>query len=74
MKKNEVLKKKKWLKNRRREKRMTKQSNYEKKTHKGTSAFSLQMNEIRQAAADAEGKKTRGEIAKKMGLNPKEVF
>ena len=74
MKKNEVLKKKKWLKARRRVKRMKKQNNYVGKTHKGTSAFDLQMNEMRQAAADAEEKKTRGEIAKKMGLNPKEVY
>ena len=73
MKKNEVLKKKKWLKNRRRVKRIKKQSNYEKKTHKGTSAFSLQMNEMRQAAADAEDKKTKGEMAKAMGINSKEV-
>jgi len=52
---------------------MKKQNNYERKTYKGTSAFSLQMNEMRQAAADAEDKKTKEEMAKAMGINPKEV-
>jgi len=44
MNKSDILKKRKWLKNRRREKKIKKQQNYEAKTHKGTSKFDLQEN------------------------------
>jgi len=56
MNKSRSLRKKKWLKNRRRENKIKKQQNYEAKTHKGTSRFNLQEG-IRRA--EREKKKKR---------------
>ena len=52
------LKKRKWLKNKRREKEIKKQQNYESKTHKGTSKFDLQEN-IRRAEREKKEEKLR---------------
>jgi len=46
MKKSKILKKKKWLKARQREKKIRKQKNYESKTYKGTGPFNLTQNLI----------------------------
>ena len=44
MNKSDIFKKRKWLKKRRREKKVRKQQNYLAKTHKGASKFDLQEN------------------------------
>lgn len=59
------LKKRKWLKNRRREKEIKKQQNYKAKTHKGTSKFNLQEN-IRRA--EREKKEEKLKIKKMEGM------
>ena len=46
MNKSNILKKKKWLKKRQRERKIKKQQNYESKTHKGTGPFNLSQNLI----------------------------
>jgi tellurite resistance protein len=73
MKTNKTVKKKKWLKARRRVKRLKKQHNYVSKTYKGTDPFYLQQNLIQQAEMEAREKEVKKEIAKAMGLNPREV-
>jgi len=52
------LKKRKWLKNRQREKKIKKQKNYESKTHKGTGKFYLQEN-IRRAEREKKEEKLK---------------
>ena len=52
------LKKRKWLKARRREKKLKKQQNYEAKTHKGTGKFDLQEN-IRRAEREKKEEKLK---------------
>ena len=52
------LKKRKWLKNRQREKRIKKQQNYKAKTHKGTGKFDLQEN-IRRAEREKQEEKLK---------------
>ncbi len=58
MKKSDILKKRRWLKNRRREKDIKKQKNYESKTHKGTNKFDLQEN-IRRAEREEKEEKLK---------------
>lgn len=58
MKKSGILKKKKWLKARRRAKKIKKQQNYEAKTHKGTGKFDLQDN-IRRAEREKQEEKLK---------------
>ena len=58
MNKSDVLKKRKWLKDRRREKKIKKQNNYLAKTHKGASKFDLQEN-IRVAREKEKEKKLK---------------
>jgi len=52
------LKKRRWLKNRRREKDIKKQKNYESKTHRGTSKFDLREN-IRRAEREEKEEKLK---------------
>jgi len=52
------LKKRKWLKNRQREKKIKKQQNYETKTHRGTSKLDLQEN-IRRAEREKKEEKLK---------------
>jgi len=56
MNKSDILKKRKWLKKRRREKKIKKQQNYESKTHKGISKFNLQENIRRTERKEKEEK------------------
>jgi len=56
MNKLSFLKKKKWLKNRRRAKKVKKQNKYLSKTHKGTDAFYLQQN-LEEQSKQAEREK-----------------
>ena len=58
MSKSRGLKKKKWLKNRRRENKIKKQQNYEAKTHKETGKFDLQEN-IRRAEREKKEEKLK---------------
>ena len=71
--KNDTLKKKKWLKARTRLNKMRKQHNFVAKTYKGVDSFYLKQNLVCQAEKDAREKQVRGEIAKVMGLNLKDV-
>ena len=52
------LKKRKWLKNRQREKRIKKQQNYKAKTHKGTGKFDIQEN-IRRVEREKQEEKLK---------------
>ena len=65
MNKLSILKKKKWLKARRRARKIKKQQNYEAKTHKGTNKFDLQEN-IRRA--EREKKEEKLKIKKMEGM------
>ena len=62
MDKLSFLKKKKWLKDRRRAKKIKKQKNYESKTYKGTSPFYLSQNLINRSQEE----KKQGEIEQKI--------
>ena len=74
MKVNDTLKKKKWLKARKRVKRLNKTHNYIEKTKKGVHQLYIDQSRMQDAADEAERKKTRSNIAKSMGLNPREVI
>ena len=65
MNKSRSLRKKKWLKNRRRENKIKKQQNYESKTRKGTNKFDLQENTKR---AEKEKKEEKLKIKKMEGM------
>jgi len=65
MNKSDVLKHKKWLKDRRREKKVRKQQNYLAKTHRGVSKFNLQEN-IRRA--ERKEKEEKLKIKKMEGM------
>ena len=58
MNKSKGLRKRKWLKNRRRENKIKKQQNYKAKTHKGTGKFDLQEN-IRRAKREKKEEKLK---------------
>jgi len=60
------LKKKKWLKERRRTKKIKKQQNYESKTHKGTNPFYLSQNLINRSQEEKKQKKIEQDIRKKI--------
>jgi len=60
------LKKKKWLKDRRRTKKIKKQHNYESKTHKGTNPFYLSQNLINRSQEEKKQKKIEQNIRKKI--------
>ena len=66
MKKSKILKKRKWLKNRRREKKIRKQQNYVSKTHMGTGSFNLTQNLIRKEQEEKEQKEIELKIRKKI--------
>ena len=68
MKKNDTLKKKKWLKARTRVNRMKKHHN------KGIDPFTMRQNQMLQAEKDARERAVEKEIAKAMGLNSKDVI
>ena len=65
MNKSRSLRKKKWLKNRRRENKIQKQQNYEAKTRKGTNKFDLQENIKR---AEREKKEEELKIKRMEGM------
>ena len=65
MNKSKGLRKKKWLKNRRRENKIKKQQNYESKTRKETGKFDLQENIKR---AEREKKEEKLKIKKMEGM------
>jgi len=60
------LKKRKWLKNRRREKKIRKQQNYESKTHKGTGPFNLSQNLINRSQEEKEQREIEQKIRKEI--------
>ena len=66
MNKLSSLKKKKWLKNRRRTKKIKKQQNYESKTHKGTNPSYLSQNLINRSQEEKKQKKIEQDIRKKI--------
>ena len=66
MKKLSTLKKKKWLKARRREKKIKKQQNYESKTHKGTGPFNLSQNLINRSQDEKKQKEIEQKIRKEI--------
>ena len=71
--KNDTLKKKKWLKARIRVNRMKKTHNYIEKTHKGVSQLYIDLSRMEDTRMEAEQKAVKKEIAKAMGLNPRDV-
>ena len=66
MKKLSTLKKKKWLKARRREKKIRKQQNYESKTYKGTGPFNLSQNLINRSQDEKKQKEIELKIRKEI--------
>ena len=66
MKKLSTLKKKKWLKARRREKKIRKQQKYESKTHKGTGPFNLSQNLINRSREEKEQSEIEQKIRKEI--------
>jgi len=66
MDKLSILKKKKWLKDRRRSKKIRKQKNYESKTHKGTSPFSLSQNLINKSQEEKKQREIEQKIRKEI--------
>jgi len=68
MNKLSSLKKKKWLKDRQRAKKIKKQHNYVYKTHKGTAAFYLQQN-LEDQSIQAEKEKMIEQKTKREILN-----
>ena len=71
MKKNDTLKKKKWLKARIRVNRMKRHHNFVAKTKQSAEVFRLE--QYSDTIMEAEKKAVKKEIAKAMGLNPKDV-
>ena len=71
MKKNDTLKKKKWLKARIRVNRMKRHHNFVAKTKQRIELFPL--TQYSDVIMEAEKKAVKKEIAKVMGLNPKDV-
>ena len=71
MKKNDTLKKKKWLKARIRVNRMKRHHNFVAKTKQSIELFPLK--QYSDVIMEAEKKAVKKEIAKAMGLNPKDV-
>jgi hypothetical protein len=68
MTKAEVLAKKKWLKNRRRENKIKKQHNYETKTHKGTSRDTLRLVNQEKKRAIQKDIALENKLKKQFGL------
>ena len=66
MKKLNIIKKKKWLKARRREKKIRKQQNYESKTHKGTGPFNLSQNLVNRSREEKEQREIEQKIRKEI--------
>lgn len=66
MKKSDTLKKKKWIKARRRARKIKKQQNYAYKTHKGTSPFYLSQNLVNKKQEEKEQNKILEKIKKEM--------
>ena len=66
MDKLSILKKKKWLKARRRERKIKKQQNYESKTHKGTNPLYLSQNLINRSQEEKKQKKIEQKIRKEI--------
>lgn len=66
MNKLSFLKKKKWLKDRRRTKKIKKQKNYESKTHKGTSPFYLSQNLVSKSQEEKKQREIEQKIIKEM--------
>ena len=60
------LKKKRWLKARRRENKIKKQQNYGSKTHKGTGPFNLTQNLINRSQEEKMRKEIELKIKKKI--------
>ena len=66
MDKLSTLKKKKWLKDRRRAKKIKKQKNYESKTYKGTGPFNLSQNLINRPREEKEQREIEIKIRKEI--------
>ena len=70
--KNDTLKKKKWLKARIRVNRMKRHHNFVAKTKQSIEVFPY-VSQYSDTIMEAEKKAVKKEIAKAMGLNPKDV-